>query len=203
MNKWIFLLVGLVFFASFAEASVAVKKNSPMQFMFVIDSAKGQLKRIDAKTYQLTLPVRSIHSVLAFSDRPNRVHFRLSPDEYGKLVYVGRNSFTDDPPNIVLVWGGQHSRSIVYHLLSHQRSGGNIIYTLAQQPQIQSSRNVYAGSKSGRVVLFVDPVTIRELRICSNIVPVRPALHDQSIGSIKEQLRQTINQQVPVCSYER
>ncbi len=189
------LLVGMT-------ASAVSKKS--MAFMFVIDAAQGKLSHIKGKQFQLSIPVKDIKSVLAFSDRPHRQNFRLSQTDYAKLVYSGKNSFRDNPPNIALVWAAKKTRPEVYMLAGYRQVKNNIIYSLIWQAP--SSPVATIKNKQGKVALFIDPLEINELGICMRVQD-RIREENQSSQQLRQQLRdevsQEINRQSAVCSFRR
>lgn len=182
--------------------NAASKKN--IAFMFVVDAAQGKLTHMNGKQFQLSIPVKDIKSVLAFSDRPHRKNFRLSQMDYAKLVYSGKNSFRDNPPNIALVWADRKTQPEVYVLAGYKQVKDRIIYSLIWQTPPSPIATIK--NHQGRVALFIDPLEINELGICMR-VERRVREESQSLQQLRQQardeVRQEITRQAKVCSYRR
>ena len=69
------------------------KAKAPVKLLFVYVAKSATLKHIKGKEYQLSFPVTANNKVLAFSDRPNRVAFTLTPEQWAKIIRAGPNSF--------------------------------------------------------------------------------------------------------------
>ncbi len=91
--------------ASHIANKPAMKKE--IKLMYVIRVKQAELVHVKGSEYRLLFnPSRIMDNVLAFSDRPNRVTFKLTYEQYLKLTGRGVNSFVKDPPNVVLAWTG-------------------------------------------------------------------------------------------------
>lgn len=99
------LFLILPFQLSTAYADADKDKKQAVEWLFVITSKEGEIKKNDQGQYVLTLDHAKIERVLAFSDRPNRIVKFISPENFKKLWREGKNSFKDDPPNAVAVFG--------------------------------------------------------------------------------------------------
>lgn len=99
----LFLVVPLHFSMLYADSNIGKKK--PIEWLFVITSKQGEIKKNDQGQYELFLKHAHIERVLAFSDRPNRIVKFISPKDFKKLWGEGKNSFEKDPPNAVAVFG--------------------------------------------------------------------------------------------------
>jgi hypothetical protein len=187
--------------ASFANSAVEVAKKAPVDLLFAVVARDGSLVHTDGKQYQLTIPVKSIESVLAFSDRPNRLTFRLGLADYQKIVYSGSDSFRESPPNIALVWSNEEEPDSTYTLEEHRRVGENMVYTLNRLGSAAPSMH----GRSGPVALFIDALEINELSICMRVG--RSEESSQSLAGLKGNLQEETREQaesVPrICSYGR
>jgi hypothetical protein len=200
MKKWLLVIP----FVSLSLSALAVTSSS-ISFLFVINTGQAKLQRVCGDQYRLTVPVKAIHSVLAFSDRPHRQNFRLSQRDYAKLVYVGRNSFAANPPNVALVWEDQKDKIEIYMLMGHKKVGDQIVYDLTwQKPSVPVNN---ASVHHGHVVLFIDPLEINELEICMQVRAVK-ADPTGSVSQLKSRLAQEVQavivkQAGEVCHYGR
>lgn len=100
----LFLILPFQLSKSYAD-DVKDKKKS-IEWLFVISSKEGEIKKNDQGQYELILNHAHIERVLAFSDRPNRIVKFISPQDFKKLWGEGgKNSFEKHPPNAIAVFG--------------------------------------------------------------------------------------------------
>lgn len=132
-----------------AQPVQATQEGKSTDFLFVITSPTSELKQLDKYNYQLIIPTKEIKSILAFSDRPERIVKHLSPSEYVKIVDSGQNSFIKNPPNVA-VNIADHG-SVVFEVLQAIRTDNQITYHLRLLDNQQSPN-----SMSGSVSLFID-----------------------------------------------
>lgn len=86
-------------------ADDAKENKKPVEWLFVITAKEGEIKKNSQGQYELMLKHTHIERVLAFSDRPNRIVKMISPQDFKKLWGEGKNSFKEDPPNAIAVFG--------------------------------------------------------------------------------------------------
>ena len=120
------MLSGAVAWAEDTRAPTA--KN--VQLLFAIKAADAELKQIKGNQFQLTVQRSSIvDGILAFSDRPNRISFRMSLDNYLKLNHKGPNSFAKNPPNVSLSWS-DNTPAMPYVMTGGSLIGNNVSWNL-------------------------------------------------------------------------
>jgi hypothetical protein len=145
------LLIFMILFGS--TTSAAMPKQAKVSLLFVIEAAHGSLKHTSGKKYQLSIPVRDVKNILAFSDRPHRMAFKMTPQEYQKQTYTGAESFAKKPPNLVLTWGHQLDEAAAYELLSYKQKNGRLVYELLY---IGPKDNQVDVPQTGKLALFID-----------------------------------------------
>jgi hypothetical protein len=124
----------------------------------VISTQRAQLKAYSNKKMLLTIKTKNIQSVLAFSDRPNRIAYRMKPSIYAKQVHSGTYSFTQDPPNLVLsIWNAGNIYDIPFKVTSYHIMGGKITYELNS---LMPSEKITFSKLSGPAALYIDSFNI-------------------------------------------
>ena len=107
----------------------------------------------------LTFSSADVDSVIQFSDRPFRQTGTISIDNFIDLFSdLGINTFTDDPPNGVLVSSEEQKT----YELKTVGSDGNGKYTIELE-LIDGESHVSLNGVSGRFSLFVDYSTVSNL----------------------------------------
>jgi archaellum component FlaG (FlaF/FlaG flagellin family) len=131
------------------SVKTAQTQQKGAEFLFVINSPTGGLKQVAGNHYQLTLPVKGISSVLAFSDRPERIVKHLTLDQYVKAVHSGKDSFAKNPPNIAVTIAGESP--IVFVLKDAVKQGDNVVYNLELLNNQQAPN-----AESGHTSIYID-----------------------------------------------
>lgn len=147
----------LIFFLFSTALSIGAPAKKKIALLFVIEAAHGSLTHVKGKIYQLTIPTHDVRTVLAFSDRPNRLAFTMKQSEYHKMNYTGKNSFTKNPPNVVLTWGHQLDEAAAYTLVESHIDHHAFVYRLRY---IGPSDNEVEAPQTGHLALFIDTVNI-------------------------------------------
>jgi hypothetical protein len=130
------------------------------KLLFVMKMEDATLQHIKGKNYRLITPIKDLQPVLTFSDRPYRIAFRLDRATFFELVHNGDDSFTTDPPNIVLNWEGEGTPTAVYTLESYKKDEHNLVYFL-RLIKAEKGYNAYEGQEhSGRLGLYMDSVSV-------------------------------------------
>lgn len=82
------------------------KKPAPnkklVDYMFVLSGNKGTLKKIGKGEYILSLRYKDHNQVVMFSNSPRRAVKYITLNQFLSFWYIGKNSFSMDPPNAVL-----------------------------------------------------------------------------------------------------
>ncbi len=150
--------VSVLSWGAAASASVTTIATSPAQqapkpsaasFLFVIQSAHSRLTKVNEKNYTLVLPLKDIKSVLAFSNRPERIVRQLTPAAYSKIIHSGSQSFDKIPPNVALTSDAYPPTAFEVSAVS--KDNKNITYHLLLLDGQNSLKN-----QSGAVRLFFD-----------------------------------------------
>lgn len=109
MTSYKLLILSIFFILPFqfsiASGETDKEKKDPVEWLFVISSKEGEIKKSAEGQYELILKHAHIERVLAFTDRPNRMVKFISPQAFKKLWGEGKNSFEKDPPNAIAVFG--------------------------------------------------------------------------------------------------
>jgi hypothetical protein len=93
------LATSLIAFAGCNSEQASVEDSAP-DWLFTIQAT--DMTAYDPDTRQLAMPVES---VLAFTDRPERLSQTGDPQQFADLWNdTSDDSFTADPPNIVVTW---------------------------------------------------------------------------------------------------
>lgn len=148
------MMCGLMIGSGVATASSSQGKGA--DWLFVLESSKGTLKHVAGNHYVLSLPIRDLSSVLAFTDRPNRQATQMTLAQYAEAVHrKSSDSFDKNPPNAVLTFGGNKNMTRAYEISSYSKTSRVISYNLVllgkQSPLLQKGKQV-----RGPVSLFID-----------------------------------------------
>lgn len=141
------LFCALIFQFSTSYGDGNHDKKKPIEWLFVITSKAGEIKKNSQGQYELTLQHAHIERVLAFSDRPNRIVKMISPKDFKKLWGGGKNSFEKDPPNAIAVFGQE---KIAMQLMSVSVDKNKTSFIVASDDD--KIRNV----KMTKISLFID-----------------------------------------------
>ena len=68
--------------------------------------------------------------VLAFSDRPKRIAFKMKFADYHKMVHSGKNSFDKTEPNMVLSFGSSGRPALPFEIKTYTKTEGTLTYVL-------------------------------------------------------------------------
>ncbi len=125
----------VLLFASFATLLFSIhtygavpEKSLRLSFTLRIESA--MFTHLKGLFYELTIPNQSVHSVLAFTDRPARKAFLWSPNAYSKFTQSkGKKSFKQNPPNLTLSFYPKRFDG-VFEVSSAERKKGEVKLTL-------------------------------------------------------------------------
>lgn len=146
------LILCLYFISSLTLTSVYAShselKENPVQWLFVISAKNGEIRQNDNKEYILSLEHTQIERVLMFSDRPNRIVKFISPKNFQKMWGEGgQNSFKNDPPNAIAVFG-QEKIAMKLIRVSVDKDRINFVIT--------SDDSTLHDHKKGAVSIFID-----------------------------------------------
>lgn len=93
----------VLLFVTTGISLAAPKKSRPVSLLFSLHFKPVYFKHLRGNMYQLKIPFKSAKKLLAFTDRPYRQAFMLSPKNYKMFTArKGKNSFRQDPPNLTL-----------------------------------------------------------------------------------------------------
>lgn len=107
----LFMSVGTV------SAKPMFDKSQPIEWLFVITSKQGEITINSSGDYVLTLNHVHIERVLAFTDRPNRMVKMIPLNDFKALWSEGKNSFEEEPPNAVAVFGQKKIPMKLMHIV--------------------------------------------------------------------------------------
>lgn len=151
MNRFLKLLLGVVaagFLLITSGAALAdSQKGKPVSLLFTLQLNPVSFKHLQGDHYQLKIPVTSVKKILAFTDRPQRKSFLLTPQAYTKITgKPGKRSFKKYPPNITvtLVKSGFMG---VFAVLSSERTKSMDTLTLQYLPAITLPTNTNSTKK--------------------------------------------------------
>lgn len=139
-------------------SALAEDLENPSNWLFVHTAQTAEI------TSETTLIVPLTREILAFSDRPNRMHGYLSGHAFVSLWSEGEgDSFSADPPNAVLTWRDEDGiREVVVVITRSEVEdyGRSIVYELAPGVSLPA-----VGVQLKNISLFVDSVCIG---VCGN-----------------------------------
>lgn len=138
--------------------------NNPetVDLLFTIESKHGSLVHLKGDQYELALPLKEIKSVLAFSDRPDRIAFKMNPAKFAKLIHSGKNNFDMDPPNLVVSWGDHKYPAAAYQITGHRQMDGYLLYSLTKLNQKKIATRGGPVHQQGKVAVFIDEYEIKK-----------------------------------------
>lgn len=142
--------------SSSAYADTRDNKNA-VEWLFVITSKEGEIKKNVKGQYELRLKHAHIERVLAFSNRPNRIVKMISPQDFKKLWGDGKNSFEKDPPNAIAVFGQE---KIAMKLMSVSLDKDKTVFVL------KSDDDILRDVSMRDVSIFVDNIFVSHGIIC-------------------------------------
>lgn len=82
-----------------------VANATTADMLFSIQASSSQLMYHGGQRFELVIPLNQIHSILAFSDRPKRIAFKLVWNDFLKLIETGDQNVNKVPPNLVVSFG--------------------------------------------------------------------------------------------------
>ena len=89
------------------ELVTQLKAQSPrasVKLLFVVSAKKGTISRINnTGNHILTIAREDLLRTIAFTDRPQRLAYDISPAMLLSIWHSGKDSFAIDPPNAVLL----------------------------------------------------------------------------------------------------
>lgn len=130
-----------------ATMKQASKKHAKLSFVMEVKHA--QLTHVAGTHYQLNIPIGDIKSILAFSSQPNRLAFRMTPNEYARAVHSGKDSFDIDPPNAVVSFDLSDN---AFEILGFHKNATEVVYHL----NLLDSEEEAPENQSGPITFFVD-----------------------------------------------
>ena len=78
--------------------------REPVKLLFVVSAKKGTISRVNnTGNHVLTIAKEDLLRTIAFTDRPQRLAYDISPAMLLSIWYSGKDSFSIDPPNAVLL----------------------------------------------------------------------------------------------------
>ena len=131
-------------------------KKSPIELLFTIEAKHGSLVHIKDDRYKLEIPRNDIKSVLAFSERPNRIAYKMDTAKYIKMVHTGENNFDVNPPNLVLSWGDSKQGAEAYEVIGYHHSKRYLTYSLKHLSQEKIANRGEPIHQKGEVSIFID-----------------------------------------------
>jgi hypothetical protein len=145
-----------------AVAKDSANTKAPVKLLFVISLKNARLMYVRERKYQLKfLTTDNKEPILAFSDRPQRVAFRLNRKEFNRLVQRGKDSFKKVPPNAAVVFSSGNPRAKAYEINKYEIDGTAVTLSLTaliERKKGQAMRKP-CGKEcegSGDVSLFID-----------------------------------------------
>lgn len=159
-----FVFFAALFFAIDTYAQ-AVEKKIKVSFVLRVESAT--FTHTKELLYQLAIPYQSVHSVLAFADRPVRKAFLWSPSTYSKFTQSNNEtSFNHAPPNLVLSFYPKPFDG-VFEVVSAERKKDAVILTLryieAKLPDNKIGKQIASVPENyqGAMLMFVDDTSLK------------------------------------------
>lgn len=149
------------FSASTLAGSNCSKNKENTNILFVVQSSNATLTPLKDNQYQLTIPANSVKKVLAFTDRPKRFAITMTPQQYLKFVQSGKQSFSENAPNISLAWNsGLPAHS--YQILTRTQSASVATYKLKLLDVTQGPKKEITGGLN----MFVDTYNTALCTLC-------------------------------------
>jgi hypothetical protein len=97
---------------SIKAAPTTAMKKAP-SWLFVLQAKKGTITKTDkAGVSTLTIKHSDMGPAIAFTDRPDRIVQKITPEQLKKIWNKGPDSFEVDPPNAVLSARGMNAEII-------------------------------------------------------------------------------------------
>lgn len=159
-KKWIVAFGAMLFLvtALFAPSLLAASSaKNAAKLLFVIRSHNAKLVYVSGKQYHLLIQQKDIKSILAFSDRPKRLSFRLTPQLFRQVIHLpGPDSFQVDPANAAISFPGSVVPDRAYTLQGVKISGQVVQFNLTLLGDEKCGATCVA---SGEVYLFIDTLT--------------------------------------------
>tara|TARA_R110002020_G_scaffold203959_4_gene407777 strand:- start:598 stop:1212 length:615 start_codon:yes stop_codon:yes gene_type:complete len=82
----------------------AQPSRTKVKLLFVVSAKKGTISRINSTgNHILTIAKEDLLRTIAFTDRPQRLAYDMSPAMLLSIWHSGKDSFAIDPPNAVLL----------------------------------------------------------------------------------------------------
>jgi len=135
-------------------APTTVAKKAP-SWLFVLQAKKGTITKTDKKgVYTLTIKHSDMGPAIAFTDRPDRIVKKITPEQLKKIWNKGPNSFEKDPPNSVLSAAGVTPRIVI--LNGDHVSTDTVSFSLSTSHKAGGELESLVGRNLDDVVVTVD-----------------------------------------------
>ena len=150
-------------------APTSVAKKAP-SWLFVLQAKKGTMSKTDKKgVYTLLIKHSDMGPAIAFTDRPDRIVKKITPEQLKSIWNKGVDSFEKDPPNAVFTAQG-HQAVIVeitgFKVLPEAHAHRLTFIVTGHHPLLA------AGAEVTDIVLSIDDDRWCEPRCCTfAIVP--------------------------------
>jgi hypothetical protein len=146
--------------ASAMGVSRKAKAVKRVDFLYVYQTPHAVLKHLTGLKYQLYFPnSNSKHQVLAFSDRPSRIAYRMNGAKWAKMIHLHAPA---DSPNIAITWANQGLLPQAYEVLSAKRDPRKVTYLLKRIGHRNDGYNdgkINTVVQRGQASVFVDGFT--------------------------------------------
>jgi hypothetical protein len=143
---------GAMTLANTHTVAPVTNEASAEKFLYMVEANHSEFKFISGKTYQLTIPLKDIKNIVAFSDRPNRSSYTLSPDVFHQWIHSGSQSFDKIHPNLAISFCSSTLVGDAFTIAAYQLGTQKITYTLTRL----NKNNTLPTHQIGPVSLFID-----------------------------------------------
>lgn len=128
-------------------------KNVEAGLLFSVQAKHATLTQIKVSYFKLKVMIKGM-TVLAFSDRPKRLAFKMKFSDYHKMVHSGKDSFDETEPNMVLSFGLSGRPALPFEIKSYVKEKDAVTYFLRLLTKEKSVKNFR--TYVGPVSMYID-----------------------------------------------
>jgi hypothetical protein len=132
----------------------ALAQDNKADLLLVIQTDKAQLIQRKIAYFELIAPSNQVKSILSFSDRPDRIAFKLDFDEFLSLANHGSHGFNKIPPNIVISFGESGREAMAFATKRFEILNGMMHFYLV--PIEAFKDNKLFSNYEGEIVVYID-----------------------------------------------
>jgi hypothetical protein len=131
-----------------------VAKATTADMLYSIQADASQLIHHGGQRFELVVSLKHIKSILAFSDRPKRMAFKLTVKDYLQLAHSGEHSFSKIPPNVVISFGTSKREAVAFSVRKIEVVDGYMYFEL--QSLVGLKKLLPFKNYHGRVSVYID-----------------------------------------------